>query len=63
MKMANPTTPPKRLSTESKKLWRSILVDYELEKRHEAVLLTALEALDRARPSGGRADASGLGND
>lgn len=47
--MTKPTAPPKHLATESKKLWRSVLADYELEKRHEVVLLTALEALDRMR--------------
>lgn len=47
--MTNPTRPPQHLSVESTKLWRSVLADYELEKRHEAVLCTALEALDRMR--------------
>jgi len=47
--MTNPTRPPQHLSAESTKLWRSVLADYELEKRHEAVLCTALEALDRMR--------------
>ena len=47
--MTNPTRPPKHLSAESKKLWRSVLADYELEPRHEAILCTALEALDRLR--------------
>ena len=30
--MTNPTAPPKHLSPESKKLWKSVLADYELEK-------------------------------
>jgi len=51
VKMTNPTAPPKHLSPESRKLWKSVLADYELEKRHEAILCTALEALDRTRAS------------
>ena len=47
--MTNPTAPPKHLSAEARKLWRSVLADDELEKRHEAMLCTALEALDRMR--------------
>lgn len=47
--MTKPTSAPQHLSGESRKLWRSILADYELEQRHEAVLATALEALDRMR--------------
>jgi len=47
--MSKPTPAPRHLSNESKALWRSVLADYELERRHEAVLLTALEALDRMR--------------
>ena len=47
--MTNPTRPPQHLSAESKKLWRSVLADYELERRHEAIFQTALEALDRMR--------------
>lgn len=47
--MKRPTPPPKHLSAEAGKLWRSVLEDYELEPRHEAVLLVALEAMDRMR--------------
>ena len=59
-KMTNPTAPPKHLSTESKKLWRSVLNDYELERRHEAILLTALEALDRMRQAQAQLSEDGL---
>jgi len=47
--MTNTTRPPRRPSEESTKVWRSVLADYKLEQRHEAVLLAALEALDRLR--------------
>lgn len=43
------TAAPAHLSAEAKGLWRSVLADYELERRHEAVLLAALEAWDRMR--------------
>jgi P27 family predicted phage terminase small subunit len=58
--MTKPTAPPKHLSAESKKLWRSVLADYELEPRHEAVLLAALEALDRMRQAQALIAAEGL---
>ena len=58
--MSKPTAPPKHLSAESRKLWRSVLVDYELEQRHEAILLTALEALDRMRQAQAQLAADGL---
>ena len=44
-----PAAAPGHLTAESKDIWASVLADYELEKRHEAVLLTALEAFDRMR--------------
>lgn len=43
------TPAPAHLSAEARTIWRSVLVDYELERRHEAVLLIALEAFDRMR--------------
>jgi P27 family predicted phage terminase small subunit len=43
------TAAPAHLSAEARAIWRSVLADYELEKRHEAVLLIALEAFDRMR--------------
>ena len=55
-----PTKPPKHLSTEARRLWRSILEDYELERRHEMVLTTALEALDRMRQAQALIEAEGL---
>ena len=58
--MANPTAPPKSLSAESRKLWRSVLADYDLERRHEAALLTALEALGRMRQAQALLDTDGL---
>jgi P27 family predicted phage terminase small subunit len=45
-----PAPPPAHLSDESKGIWRSVLAEYELdEKRHQAMLLVALEAFDRMR--------------
>lgn len=45
-----PAPPPPHLSDESKGIWRSVLEEYELdEKRHQAMLLVALEAFDRMR--------------
>ena len=58
--MTNTTRPPRRLSGESTKLWRSVLADYELEQRHEAALLAALEALDRLRQAQAQLEADGL---
>ena len=58
--MTNPTRPPQHLSTKSKRLWRSVLADYELEKRHEAILGTAREALDRMRQAQAQLAEDGL---
>ena len=58
--MTKPTAPPKHLSSEARALWRSVLADYELERRHEAILLTALEALDRMRQAQAQLTADGL---
>lgn len=58
--MTNPTRPPQHLSAESMRLWRSVLADYELERRHEAVLCTALEALDRMRQAQALIAAEGM---
>lgn len=49
MSVRRPAPAPKHLSAEAAKLWRATLGDYELEPRHETVLLVALEALDRMR--------------
>ena len=48
--MTNPTRPPKHLSAESKKLWRSVLADYELEPRHEAILSTTADVYAHLTP-------------
>lgn len=58
--MANPTRPPQHLSTESKRLWRSVLADYELERRHAAILCSDLGAMDRKRQAPALLDAEGL---
>lgn len=58
--MTNTTRPPRQLSEESTKLWPSVLADYKLEQRHEAVLLAALEALDRRRQAQAQLEADGL---
>jgi P27 family predicted phage terminase small subunit len=47
--MSKPTAPPRHLSTEAKGIWRSVLAEYSLEVRHEAVLMAALESWDRMR--------------
>ncbi len=49
MPVKRPTDAPRHLSEEARGIWRSVLADYQLEKRHEAVLVTALEAFDRMR--------------
>ena len=41
--------PPRHLSSEAKRLWRSIVNDYQLEDRHKVLLTLACEALDRLR--------------
>mgnify|MGYP001815459605 FL=1 len=58
--MTQPTAPPKHLSAEAKALWKSVLADYELERRHEAILLTALAALDRMRQAQAQLAEDGL---
>ena len=40
---------PAHLSLESRRLWRETVKTYDLEPRHEAILLVALEAFDRMR--------------
>lgn len=45
--MTNRTGPPSSLSAESQRPRTSVLAEHELERRHEIVLETALEALDR----------------
>ena len=49
--MTNATAPPKHHSAETRKLWRSVLADHELEQRQEAVHQTELEALDLESPA------------
>ena len=44
-----PPGAPAHLSDEAKGIWASVLKEYELEKRHAATLLVALEAFDRMR--------------
>lgn len=44
-----PSSAPMHLLKESRAIWKSVLADYDLERRHEAILLTALEAFDRMR--------------
>lgn len=46
---SRPTPAPRHLSAEARAIWASVLRDYDLERRHEAVLLTAMEAWDRMR--------------
>lgn len=43
------THAPRRLSAESRRLWRAILADFELEGHALAILAVALEAHDRMR--------------
>ena len=46
----NPPKPPKTLSSEAKKLWKQIHIDFEIDDRHGLLLLeTALECFDRMR--------------
>lgn len=40
---------PRHLSLEARRLWRETLRAYDLEARHETILMVALEALDRMR--------------
>jgi len=46
--MAKGARAPEYLSDSSKRLWRVVLADYQLEDHHLATLRLALEALDRA---------------
>lgn len=41
--------PPKHLSAESKRWWRRIVQEYEIDSSGELLLQQALEALDRLR--------------
>ncbi len=43
----NGRTPPAHLSDASKRFWRRVLREYELETHHLAILTVACEALDR----------------
>lgn len=40
---------PAHLRPESRRLWRATVKTYQLEARHETILMVALEALDRMR--------------
>ena len=39
---------PVHLSASSKAIWRQVQKDYQLERRHEQILVMALESVDRA---------------
>jgi phage terminase small subunit len=39
--------PPKHLSDESKRIWRSIVADYEIDDAAGLILVSTLEAFDR----------------
>ena len=51
---------PKELSESSKKLWRSIVYEWDLEDFHEKTLLQALLCLDRADEAKAILDVEGL---
>jgi P27 family predicted phage terminase small subunit len=42
-------TPPKHLATATKKWWKAVVADYELEAHHVKLLTLAAEAWDRAQ--------------
>jgi P27 family predicted phage terminase small subunit len=42
-------TPPKHLTTATKKWWKGVVADYELEAHHVKLLTLAAEAWDRAQ--------------
>lgn len=50
---------PAHLSLESRRLWRETVKSYDLEARHEAILLVALEAFDRMREAQAAVKADG----
>jgi hypothetical protein len=52
--------PPAHLSLAARRLFSSVLALYELERHDQAVLVKALEALDRAEACRQRIDAEGL---
>lgn len=52
--------PPSHLSAEARKLWRSVVRDFDLEPHHLAVLLVALEAADRMREASRLIEREGL---
>jgi P27 family predicted phage terminase small subunit len=41
--------PPKHLATATKKWWKAVVADYELEQHHVRLLTLAAEAWDRAQ--------------
>lgn len=51
---------PRHLSTESRRLWRSVVATYELEPRHQAVLTAALEARDRMYEARAQVERDGI---
>ena len=53
-------TPPKALSRESKALWRTTCVDFDLEPHHLRLLRLFCEALDRAAEAQKVLDEAGL---
>ena len=42
----NPPEPPKHLSTESKKFWKKVVAEFDLEHHHLSLLRLAAEAWD-----------------
>ncbi|MGD0247848.1 MAG: P27 family phage terminase small subunit [Candidatus Limnocylindrales bacterium] len=50
---------PAHLSLESRRLWRETVRTYDLEARHEKILMVALEALDRMREAQAAVKADG----
>jgi phage terminase small subunit len=51
--------PPKHLSAESKRIWRSIVADYEIDVAAELILVSTLEARDRREDARGEIAKSG----
>lgn len=56
--MTEPTV-PRHLSPESRRLWRETTRVYQLEARHLAILVCALEAFDRMREAQAAVKADG----
>lgn len=54
-----PPAPPKALSAEASRIWRSVAREFELEAHHWAILGVALEAFDRMREAQAAVTADG----